>query len=370
MTADNSQYGGIHPVAALHSHQANLGCLLEKALSRFGSIAPTDAPASPPKVPPRYDWKPDLVAVTRGPGMRSNLSIGLDTAKGLALAWKVPLVAVNHMQAHALTPRLVTALSSTPVGTLDPLVASHPVPSVASAAPCRSVALSLPTQPLSPAFPFLSLLVSGGHTLLLHSISLTQHSTLATTSDIAVGDALDKIARSILPPCVLESLEDIAYARALEHFVFPSSAHEYAYAAPATRQAELERRPLLWGWALGIPLAETRSGSKSKSMEFCFTGLDSSVRRIVGQRKEELGGEMSVEERRDLGREAMRVTFEHLASRVVLALQGLSAGGSSRNVVSKASELINADGAGMQALKVDTLVVSGGVASNRFLRTV
>ena len=351
VTADSSQYGGIHPIAALDSHQANLGSLLARALSRFGREASTGFASgqAPPNLPPN-DSKPDLVTVTRGPGMRSNLSVGLDTAKGLALAWSVPLVAVNHMQAHALTPRLAAALASTPRGMMASSDPPLPPPDVSVTSPSSLLA---PVGPSSPTFPFLSLLISGGHTLLLNSISLTQHSILAVTSDIAIGDALDKIARNVLPSDILQSRRDTAYARALEKFVFPNGAHEHKYEAPATRQAELERRKSKWGWGLGVPLAETRSGSKSKSMEFCFTGLDSAVRRIMLRRKEELGGEMSVEERRDLGREAMRVSFEHLASRVLMALREM-----------KASN-VNVKNSG-----VDTLVVSGGVASNGFLRTV
>ena len=51
--------------------------------------------------------------------MRSSLNTGLDTAKGLAVAWQIPLLGVNHMQAHALTPRLVTALDAAQSGESD-----------------------------------------------------------------------------------------------------------------------------------------------------------------------------------------------------------------------------------------------------------
>ena len=354
VTADSRQYGGIHPIAALGSHQANLGRLLARALSCFRREASTNLAFKNVSTTSRRasldDLKPDLVAVTRGPGMRSNLSVGLDTAKGLALAWSVPLIAVNHMQAHTLTPRLVTALSSTPPSDLTSSDAL--LPPIQTSMVLSDTSL-MSDRSSSPSFPFLSLLVSGGHTLLLKSVSLTQHFILATTSDIALGDALDKIARNVLPPNILQSLHDTAYACALENFVFLDGTNEYAYIAPVTRKAELERRKSSWGWTLGVPLAKTRSGSKSKSMEFCFTGLDSSVRRITLQRKEELGDDLSVEERRDLGREAMRVAFEHLASRVCMALQEMKID----NINGKDSI-------------VDTLVVSGGVASNGFLRTV
>ncbi|CAD6582646.1 MAG: hypothetical protein ASARMPRED_001026 [Alectoria sarmentosa] len=256
--------------------------------------------------------KPDFISVTRGPGMRSCLTTGLDTAKGLAVAWRIPLVGVNHMQAHALTPRLVTALSG-----------------------------SSPNA--APAFPFLSLLVSGGHTLLVHSRDLTDHMILAATTDIAIGDYIDKIARLVLPPDILKEGGEIMYGRLLERFAFPHGSADYNYTAPTTRAEEIARKTTKWGWALVPPLAETRSGSKSKAMEFTFSGLGSAVKRIC-ERKEG----MDDEERRDLARESMRLAFEHLAGRVGWALRDLKEKGS----------------------RVGTLIGSGGVASNAYLRTL
>lgn len=257
--------------------------------------------------------KPDLISVTRGPGMRSSLTTGLDTAKGLAVAWQIPLVGVNHMQAHALTPRLVSALNSL----------------------CPES---------EPAFPFLSLLVSGGHTLLVHSKDLCEHTILASTTDIAIGDAIDKMARSILPSDLLKEGGEIMYGRLLERFAFPIGETDHNYTAPTTRAEEIARRDSKWGWSLPPPLAETRSGSKSRAMEFTFSGLGSAVKRIC-----EANPSMDHEQRNNLAREGMRVAFEHLASRVGWALTDLSRS---------------------QDQKLDTLVVSGGVASNKFLRTV
>lgn len=297
VTANNNVYSGIHPIVSLESHQENLAILITKALH---------------VLPRTGSSKPDFISVTRGPGMRSSLATGLDTAKGLAVAWQIPLVAVNHMQAHALTPRLVSALSG-----------------------------SSPNA--APAFPFLSLLVSGGHTLLVHSRELTDHAVLATTTDIAIGDCIDKIARLVLPPDVLKEGGEIMYGRHLERFAFPNGSADHNYTAPTTRGEEIARKTTKWGWALVPPLAETRSGSKSKAMEFTFSGLGSAVKRICEGKQD-----IDDEERRELARECMKIAFEHLASRVGWAL---------RDLKEKRSG-------------IGTLVISGGVASNEFLRTV
>jgi N6-L-threonylcarbamoyladenine synthase len=124
--------------------------------------------------------------------MRSNLAVGLDTAKGLALGFNVPFLAIHHMQAHALTPRLVNAMKATVSGG---------------------------AAVLQPAFPFLTILVSGGHTMLIDSAGLTDHAILAETGDIALGDCLDKAARAILPQHLLKA----PYGKALEDFAFPES---------------------------------------------------------------------------------------------------------------------------------------------------
>ncbi|KAI9817766.1 MAG: hypothetical protein M1827_000885 [Pycnora praestabilis] len=250
--------------------------------------------------------------------MRSNLSTGLDTAKGLAVAWQVPMVGVNHMQAHALTPRLISALDEGNSPSIEP------------------------------AFPFLSLLVSGGHTLLLHSKDLVNHEILAATSDIAIGDVIDKIARTIVPQNIMDQSTDMMYGRVLEKFAFPLGADDFNYIAPSSRHEELLRKPSKWGWAFGPPLAEVKSGSRSKGMEFSFSGIGSSARRFV----EQSGRDITLEERIDIAREAMRVSFEHLASRVIMALN-------QRRPPSKPG-----------THSITTLVVSGGVASNQYLKSV
>lgn len=309
VTADTSPYNGIHPVVALESHQTSLALLVEQAIQHLP-----------------HARRPDFISVTRGPGMRSNLSVGLDTAKGLSTAWQVPLLGVHHMQAHALTPRLISALSSSAVSSTS-----------------------------RPRFPFLTMLVSGGHTMLIDSRDLTHHTILATTQDIAIGDCLDKAARAILPP----DLVIPPYGRALERFAFPAADADYNYTPPKTRQQELRRNMTAYGWTLAPPLAESRGGRSSRRMVYSFAGLLTSIERFVkfdlDPASESLTktlrhpAALTIDERREMAREVMRVAFEHLASRLFLHLASLPAHESS---------------------SMTTLVVSGGVAANAFLRHV
>jgi hypothetical protein len=245
------------------------------------------------------------------------------------------------MQAHALTPRLSSALS---------LFADWN----------REYASSGEKTP-EPAFPFLTLLVSGGHTLLLHSTGVANHHILADTADIAIGDCLDKCARSILPQKVLDSAGDVAYGRLLESFAFPTS-DENAFNDTLIRRersgttSNTVTNP--YGWRLPVPLFATRGGQKRKSMQFSFSGLATYAIKIakLGWVDGKFGTQpracpMPVEEARFLAREVMRVAFEHLASRVSLQLQREH----------KAQDI-------MPTMPISkSLVISGGVAANRYL---
>ena len=319
ITADNRRYRGIHPVVTLESHRAHLAHLLSRALLHLpecaeeskGAIDRTRTVATLSPSGHVLRRKPDFVSVTRGPGMLPSLACGLDTAKGLAVAWCCPLVGVHHMQAHALTPRLASALTT-----------GHDEP--------------------SSRFPFLSLLVSGGHTLLIHSKGLAAHDVLATPHDVAVGDCLDKIARVVLPKEVLEATTDTMYGRTLSSFAWPNGQIDFQdYLPPASRGEEVAGRPPNgWGWSLRPALAETRT------LAFSFSGLQSRICQLVAMHGRDYI--FSAPERRAFAREALRIAFEHLASRTVIALQHLQRSG----------------------MGVETLVVSGGVAANSFLRHV
>jgi len=255
---------------------------------------------------------PDFISVTRGPGMRSNLACGIDTAKGLSVGWQIPLLAIHHMQAHALTPRLVQALKTQ--STLSNI---------------------------KPRFPFLSLLISGGHSMLIHSKSLVEHKTLATTADIAIGEALDKIGRLVLPDATHAEIKDIAYAKHLSTYAFPTPADYTTYCPPSTRGAECVRSNNQFGWSIPTPFVDTRQ------LSFSFSGIASEVHRLFAIRS--TNPDFAESERQTFARTALTVSFNHLASRTVIALEKLHQ---------------------EQQQPIKTLVVSGGVAANTYLRHV
>ncbi|KAK0729369.1 glycoprotease family-domain-containing protein, partial [Apiosordaria backusii] len=209
--SNHVEFKGIHPTVASRTHEIQLAKLVNKAVQSLPEnisnspevkSLPIHNPQTGKSTPRRL---PDFVSVTRGPGFPGCLGIGLGVAKGLSVAWQVPLLGVHHMQGHALTPRLDRALRQ---------------PSPPEAPTSKEPE---PKATLSPEFPFLTLLASGGHTQLVLSRTLTSHTILANVHNISLGDMLDKAAREILPPDLLSSLPNIAYAAALEEFAFPGS---------------------------------------------------------------------------------------------------------------------------------------------------
>ncbi|EHK15432.1 uncharacterized protein TRIVIDRAFT_112308, partial [Trichoderma virens Gv29-8] len=326
VSSDNRAFKGIHPMVTVEGHNTALGPLVQRALASLRESAAEDVKKK--RMARRRKSKvrvPDFVCATRGPGIMTNLAVGLNVAKGLALAWDVPLVGVHHMQAHALTPRLVDALEDEQGGGGGRRRTS-PSP--------------------SPAFPFLSLLVSGGHTQLILSTALTTHRILATTADIAIGNLLDQTARVILPPALLESSPDVMYGRLLEAFAFPPGADtpgDYAafFAPPASRQEEIREVPSGYGWTVPLPFRNSRK------LAYSFSSIHSHVHNIAAA----AASNRNSSKRRALARHTLRAAFQHLTSRLILALQDSPS-------LQPPSEPIR------------TLVVAGGVASNRFLMHV
>ena len=139
------KYGGVIPELASRAHQQNIIPVVDTALKEAG--------ITPDKI--------DAIAFTRGPGLLGSLLVGTSFAKGLSIAHDIPMVEVNHLQGHIL---------------------SH--------------FIDLPDSEIPhPDFPFLCLLVSGGHTQIVKVSSPLEMEIIGSTIDDAAGEAFDKCAK-------------------------------------------------------------------------------------------------------------------------------------------------------------------------------
>lgn len=134
----HAMYGGVVPEIASRDHIRCLLPLIEQVLNQAGLE------------------RPDAIAYTAGPGLVGALMVGSGMANGLGLAWDCPVIPVHHMEGHLLAPML---------------------------------------EDKPPDYPFLALLVSGGHTMLIAVRGLGEYELLGTTLDDAVGEAFDKSAK-------------------------------------------------------------------------------------------------------------------------------------------------------------------------------
>ena len=177
--------------------------------------------------------------------------------------------------------------------------------------------------------------------MLLHSKSLLDHEILASTSDTAIGDELDKCGRILLPLEIQHTTPDTSFGKYLSAYAFKSPAEFISWNVPRNRQDEIERPVNPFGWSIMAPMA------KNRDLGFSFSGISSQIKRIVaGHHGQTEGTPMSEEERIVLARAALGTAFEHLGSRTIIALEKLRD----------------------QGVHIPTLVVSGGVAANDFLR--
>ena len=137
----HKEFGGVVPELAARSHIEKIDLIVKKAINDSGvNIKEIDA-----------------ISVTAGPGLVVCISVGLNFAKSLALSLNKPFIAVNHLEGHALSPKLITKLK----------------------------------------FPYLLLLISGGHTQYLTVKKFGIYQRLGTTIDDALGEAFDKTAKML-----------------------------------------------------------------------------------------------------------------------------------------------------------------------------
>ncbi|MDO6592792.1 tRNA (adenosine(37)-N6)-threonylcarbamoyltransferase complex transferase subunit TsaD [Neptuniibacter sp. 1_MG-2023] len=138
----HAEYGGVVPELASRDHVRKLLPLLDEVFQKAG-LKKGDV---------------DALAYTSGPGLIGALMVGASTGRALALAWGIPAIGVHHMEGHLLAPML----EDTP-----------------------------------PSFPFVALLVSGGHTQLVQVDGIGQYSLLGESLDDAAGEAFDKAAKML-----------------------------------------------------------------------------------------------------------------------------------------------------------------------------
>jgi N6-L-threonylcarbamoyladenine synthase len=165
-TEEHARYGGVVPEIAARAHVDLLDGIIDRAMKDAGV---------------GYEQL-SAVAAAAGPGLIGGVIVGLTTAKAIAMVHNTPLIAVNHLEAHALTPRLTCAL----------------------------------------AFPYCLFLASGGHTQIVAVAGVGNYVRLGTTVDDAMGEAFDKVAKMLgLPYPGGPQVERAAIGGDPARFAFP-----------------------------------------------------------------------------------------------------------------------------------------------------
>ncbi len=255
---EHEAFGGVVPEIAARAHMDHLDTLIRAAMSDSG-LGFKDL---------------DGVAATCGPGLIGGVMVGMMAGKAIAVAHDLPFIAVNHLEGHALTPRLTDDL----------------------------------------AFPYLLLLISGGHTQILVAEDIGKYKRLGTTLDDAAGECFDKSAKLMgLPYPGGPQLEKMA-----EKCADPEKA------------------------AARFPLPLPMKGRKN--CDFSFSGLKTAVRNHVEKLPE---GPLQPEDIADLAC-AFQITMgEILVDRCEQAIEGFLQ---------------------QYKPKTPTLVISGGVSANMAIR--
>jgi N6-L-threonylcarbamoyladenine synthase len=248
----HAAFGGVVPEIAARAHVEVLDAVIEAAFVK-AAVSPTDI---------------DAIAATAGPGLIGGVMVGLTTAKALALAWDKPLVGVNHLEAHAFTVRLTHGVD----------------------------------------FPYLLLLISGGHCQLLGVHDVGRYEFYGTTVDDALGEAFDKVAK----------LLGLAY---------PGGPKVEALARNGDPKAFKLPHPMVG----------------RKDANFSFSGLKTAVRQIVRSPG------FSEASRADLAASFQASVIASLADRVAVAMD-----------LFRSAATVDA---------ASTLVIAGGVAANSAIRS-
>ncbi|WP_345815434.1 tRNA (adenosine(37)-N6)-threonylcarbamoyltransferase complex transferase subunit TsaD [Paraburkholderia sp. PREW-6R] len=226
--AMHREYGGVVPELASRDHIRRALPLLEEVMERAGAV--------------RSDI--DAIAYTQGPGLAGALLVGASVANSLAMAWDKPTIGIHHLEGHLLSPLLVD-------------------------------------EP--PPFPFVALLVSGGHTQLMRVTDVGVYETLGETLDDAAGEAFDKTAK-------------------LLGLGYPGGPEVSRLADSGTPGAVLLPRPML----------------HSGDLDFSFSGLKTAV---LTHAKKLGGADISEQAKADLARGFVDAAVDVLAAKSLAALK-------------------------------------------------
>lgn len=258
----HSKFGGVVPELAARSHVETLEKLITQSLDKSGFLL-ADL---------------DGIAVTAGPGLIGGVLVGLVSAKVIASVYQKPLIAINHLEAHALTARMSNNID----------------------------------------FPYLLLLVSGGHSQILIVKGVGNYQLLGQTIDDAIGESFDKVAQMLgLGYPGGPKIEAIAKLGDEKRFNFP--------------------KPLL--------------RLKQHDFNFSLSGLKTAVRRTIEKitnsdyDRSESSLKLSKGDIADIAASFQRTVTEMIINRLVNVLE------SSNN-----------------DLKINHLVIAGGVASNQYIK--
>ncbi|MFK7901923.1 MAG: tRNA (adenosine(37)-N6)-threonylcarbamoyltransferase complex transferase subunit TsaD [Nitratireductor sp.] len=249
---EHAAYGGVVPEIASRAHLSKLDFIIEAALKEAGKEL-TDI---------------DAIAVTAGPGLAGGLLTGLMTAKALSFAANIPYFAINHLEGHALTARLTNQIE----------------------------------------YPYLLLLVSGGHSQFLEINGLGNYTKLATTIDDALGEAFDKTAKLL------------------------SLGHP---GGPLVEKAALNGDPKRFAFPRPLP-------SKT-DMNFSFSGLKTAVRKAAQE-----NAPLSNQDIADICASFQQAVVDVLSNRT-------------KKMIAKFNET-------HKNLETKNLVVAGGVAANQKIK--
>ena len=220
----HARYGGVFPEVASRQHVLSIIPVVQQALAK-SNLSLNDM---------------DAIAVTRGPGLAGSLVVGMNMAKGLALALGLPLVGVNHLEGHVYSAWI------------------HPAGE------------SIPPEP---QFPLMALLVSGGHTELNLMTDHLTYKRLGSTLDDAAGEAFDKVGRLLgLPfpggPAIQKAAEGGDATRF--KFTHPKLDNPYAFSFSGLKTAVLYEVSALKKASGELPVADLAASFQATAVDILF----------------------------------------------------------------------------------------------------